>query len=360
VTDLDYMTLALHLAEQGRGRTSPNPKVGALIVAADATVVGAGYHARAGEAHAEVRALEAAGRAATGATLYSTLEPCCHVGRTGPCVERIHAAGIRRVVAAMQDPNPVVSGRGFQYLRAHGIEVTVGPGRSAAARMNREFLTFVSKRRPFVIAKIASSVDGCIAAAPGERTRLTGTAANRRVQALRAEVDAIGVGSGTVLADDPLLTAREVYRDRPLTRVVFDRRLRTPPSSRLFSTLEAGPVIIMTAASSAAGQPERAAALARAGARLEVVGGPLAAAVARLAAWEITSLVIEGGATLMSAAWEADIIDYLQLYVTPAVLGSQGVRLFHEGGLSTTALFEARAEVHGADVLIEGYVHRPD
>src|SRR4051794_25338773 len=194
VTDAEYMKRALFLAARGRGRTSPNPMVGAVLVSPEGVVVGQGFHAHAGEAHAEVHALGEAGDRARGATLYCTLEPCCHVGRTGPCVERIVEAGISRVVASIEDPNPKVSGRGFAFLRDHGIDVEIGLGASQAARLNQPFVTLIRERRPFVILKAATSVDGFIAASAGRRTKLTSAAADRHAHAARAEVDAIGVG----------------------------------------------------------------------------------------------------------------------------------------------------------------------
>jgi diaminohydroxyphosphoribosylaminopyrimidine deaminase/5-amino-6-(5-phosphoribosylamino)uracil reductase len=349
------MDRALLLAERGRGCTSPNPMVGAVVVDGEGVVVGTGHHERAGVAHAEVVALDRAGKRARGATLFCTLEPCCHVGRTGPCVERIVAAGVRRVVAAIEDPNPIVAGRGFAYLRAHGVVVDVGLRQEAAARLNRAFFTLVRQHRPFVILKAAASADGMIAAAPGQRTGLTSAAARRHAQSVRAEVDAIGVGSAAVLADDPLLTAREVYRGRPLVRVVFDRRLRTPPSARLFSTPAAGPVIIMTTAEAAASA--RADLLRAAGARLEATEGTLAAALDRLAEFEIASLLIEGGATLHAAAWDAGVVDFVQMYVAPVVLGRGGVPVFNARPVPIAGLKELRVETLGADVVVEGYVH---
>ena len=206
LSDLDYMNRALDLAERGRGTTSPNPMVGAVIVGADGTVVGQGYHERAGEPHAEVRALDEAGDFAKGASLFCTLEPCCHVGRTGPCVERVRAAGISRVVAATVDADPRVSGRGFEFLRQKGIAVSVGTGRERALRLNRAYFTFKQRRRPFVIMKAATSLDNHVAARPGERTKITSNEAQRHAHSVRAEVDALAVGSGTVLIDDPFLT----------------------------------------------------------------------------------------------------------------------------------------------------------
>ena len=257
LSDLDYMNRALDLAERGRGTTSPNPMVGAVVVREDGTIVGQGYHERAGGPHAEVRALEEAGDLARGASLYCTLEPCCHVGRTGPCVERVVAAGITRVIAPSVDADPRVSGQGFDYLRRKGIDVSVGTGRDRALRLNRAYFTFKTRKRPFVIMKAATSLDNRLTAREGERTPITSEDSHRHAHAVRAEVDAIAVGSGTLLVDDPLLTARHVHRGRPLTRVVFDRRLRIPPSAKVFSTLETGPVIIVTTPEAIANHPER-------------------------------------------------------------------------------------------------------
>ncbi len=203
VTDADHMRRALFHARRGEGVTTPNPMVGAVVVTPDGIVAGYGRHPRAGEAHAEVFALDAAGERAQGATLYVTLEPCCHFGRTGPCTRRIIAAGIRRVVAAMRDPNPLVSGKGFDELRASGITVEVGLLEDEAARLNRAFAIVQTEGRPMVIAKAATSIDSRIAAAPGVRTQLTSNEANRRTQRLRASVDAIGVGSGTAVGRRP-------------------------------------------------------------------------------------------------------------------------------------------------------------
>jgi diaminohydroxyphosphoribosylaminopyrimidine deaminase/5-amino-6-(5-phosphoribosylamino)uracil reductase len=352
------MRRALEHARRGLGRTTPNPVVGACIVSDEGVVVGQGAHERAGEAHAEVNALEEAGSDARGSTLYCTLEPCVHTGRTGPCTERIIAAGIRRVVAAMEDPFPLVGGRGFAMLRSHGIEVETGIGYDAAVRLNQPFLTTTREGRPFVILKAATSLDGRIAAAPGHRTQLTSARATTHAHWVRAAVDAIAVGSETVLVDDPRLTAREVYRERPLVRVVFDRRLRTPARARLLSTLSAGPVIILTAAESL--QSDRAEALQEAGARLIAAPIPgLGAALSVLPALDVQSLVLEGGAQVHRAAWDEGVVDYVQLYVAPAWLGEEGVPFLADCAFSPASLIERKVEQVGPDVLIEGYVHRP-
>lgn len=355
-SDALWMERALFLAARGAGRTSPNPLVGAVVVSPDGVIVGAGYHERAGEAHAEVRALDAAGARARAATLYCTLEPCAHHGRTGPCAARIVEAGIARVVASVEDPNPLVSGRGFAHLRAHGVAVEVGPGAALAAALNQPFFTLMREHRPFVILKAAVSADGYIAAARDRPTALTSDAANRHAHRVRAEVDAVAVGVGTILADDPALTARGAYRERPLTRVVFDRQLRTPPGARLLSTREAGPVIIVTSERGATQSAARAALESR-GAEVVALGnGSLRPALAYLGERGVGSLLLEGGAALHCAAWDEDLVDFVRLYVAPRSLG-EGLALLPERRFSTSALVDRRIAVLGPDVLIEGYVH---
>lgn len=361
IADTRWMKRALVLAQRGLGRTTPNPVVGACVVTDEGVMVGHGSHERAGEPHAEVYALKAAGECARGATLYCTLEPCVHVGRTGPCTEQIIAAGIRRVVAAIEDPDPRVKGRGFTELRAAGIAVDVGVCRAEAARLNEPFFTTIREGRPFVILKAATSLDGRLAEAPGRRTRLTSEPASRRVQFTRARVDAIAVGSETLLVDDPALTARDVFRSRPLARVIFDRRLRTPSTARVFSTLAAGPVIILTSQQAAASDPARAAALTDAGATLVVESEPgIAPMLRRLVAFDIQCVLLEGGAAVQAAAWEEGVVDYVQVYVTPHVLGGDGVALPDALTRAIPSLVDAHVEACGRDVIIEGYVHRAD
>lgn len=352
------MERALFHAARGRGRTSPNPLVGAVVLSADGIIVGQGHHARAGEPHAEVCALEEAGPRARGSTLYCTLEPCCHYGRTPPCVERIVDAGVSRVVAAIEDPNPLVCGRGFAYLDAHGVRVDAGLAAALAARLNQPFFTLMRERRPFVVLKAATSLDGRIAERPGRRTALTSAIANRHAHRFRAEVDAIGVGVNTVLVDDPELTVRGAYRDRPLIRVVFDRHLRTPPSARLLSTPDAGPVIIVTTAAAADRRDLRDPLEAR-GAEIDVADGTLRSALSRLANREVGSLLLEGGARLHAAAWDEGVADYVRLYVTPHVLGARGLEWLPDRHFSSAELHERHVEPLGPDVVIEGYVHRP-
>jgi len=358
VTDVEYMQRALFLAARGRGRTSPNPMVGALVVSPDGVIVGQGFHERAGQPHAEVRALLMAGERGRGATMYCTLEPCCHQGRTGPCAPRIVDAGIARVVAATIDPNPLVDGRGFSYLRERGVDVETGVAASAAVRLNQAFFTLTREGRPFVVLKAATSLDGYVAESPGTRTKLTSEQADRHAHSVRAEIDAIGVGVGTILADDPLLTARGVYREGPLVRVIFDRHLRTPHTARVLSTREAGPVMIVTQAEAAT--PELRRRFEERGAEIEVArDGSFGAALERLAARQIGSLLLEGGAELHASAWDAGLVDYVRLYITPQVIGPGGLRLLKGRPFSSTALIERRVQPLGPDVLIEGYVHGP-
>ncbi len=271
------------------------------------------------------------------------------------------------MVAAVTDPNPQVAGGGIRYLRDHGIDVTVGVLGDRAARLNDVFFTNVTKRRPFVTLKIAMSLDGRIAAAPGARTALTSAAANRHAQRLRAEVDAIAVGSETVLIDDPLLTARDVYRWRPLTRVIFDNRLRTPPTARMFTTLAEGPIIVVTSKTAvqakSCGLTSRLRALEDAGATIVATdtARDLTSAMTRLFADHgIGSLLLEGGAALHAAAWNAGLVDRVRTYVTPHALGPEGVPWDMPSSFDWTMLHDTRSEWFGEDCLLEGYVHRVD
>jgi diaminohydroxyphosphoribosylaminopyrimidine deaminase/5-amino-6-(5-phosphoribosylamino)uracil reductase len=332
--------------------------VGAVVVSANGVVVGQGAHLRAGGPHAEVVALDAAGDRADGATLYCTLEPCCHIGRTPPCVERIVPAGIARLVAAMTDPNPRVSGAGFRYLRAHGVDVSVGQGERAARRLNAPFATWVTRSRPFVIAKAAVSADGFIGRA-GERVRLTSAAADRYLHRQRAEVDALAVGADTVIADDPDLTTRLTWRGRPLVRVLVDWRLRISPGAHVFSTRSKGPVIMAVEKAAAEARPAGVAALERAGAEvIPFEQRALEPLLEWLGSRDITSLLLEGGPRLHAAFFDARLVDRVQRVET-------SVRL--NGGLSAAEGFGAAHQPPGAwtrtlgdDRLVEWDVHGTD
>jgi len=359
--DVFYMRKALRLADRGRGRTSPNPMVGAIVVDGDGVIVGRGVHERAGEPHAEVHALRDAGTRAEGGTLYCTLEPCIHHGRTAPCAPLVAEAGVRRVVIATGDPNPVAAG-GEAFLRGRGLDVTSGVLAAEAREANRAFFSVVVRRRPWITMKIAVSLDGGIAARPGVRTSLTGPAANRLVHRDRAEVDAVAVGSGTVLTDDPMLTARVAFRERPLVRVVYDRRLRIPAASRLFSTLAAGPVIIITTTRHLAAAASKATALRSAGAEILAFeeGAGLRTSVEALTERGIGSLILEGGPELHAAFWDAGLVDRVQMYVAPCVLGKDGVGWIADEVMSSARVSGRTAWPVGNDVLLEGYVHGTD
>jgi diaminohydroxyphosphoribosylaminopyrimidine deaminase/5-amino-6-(5-phosphoribosylamino)uracil reductase len=242
------------------------------------------------------------------------------------------------------------------------VAVTIGVGRHEAQRLNRPFITRITRHRPFVIMKVATSLDGRIAAAPGQRTRLTGAPANRLIHHQRAEVDAIAVGAETILVDDPLLTPRGAYRMRTLLRVIFDRRLRTPPTARVLSTVGAGPVIILSTPPAAEADPDRVRALTCAGARVELLPAPgtIRTALEVLASEGVTSLLVEGGASLHAAFWSAGLVDSVDLYVTPHALGSAGVAWVPFPVLASGLVTELSAVPVGEDVRIQGYVHRPD
>ena len=330
--------------------------VGASVVAPDGTILGDGYHECAGAAHAEVVALEAAGSRTRGALLVCTLEPCSHHGRTGPCVERIVDAGIATVVAATEDPNPLVSGSGFAYLEAHGVRVVRGIEAAAAEKLNGPFFTAMRHRRPWVILKSAASADGQVASAPGQRTVISSDASRRLSDRWRAEVDAIAIGSQTLVVDDPLLTVRQVYRSRPLTRVIFDRSLRTSPQARIMATLDTGPVVVLTTEAACGSRPQVVGDLEAAGAEVLPSDGGIRGGLERLQARGIQSLLLEGGPRLHQAAWEAGMIDEVRLFVAPSLLGPDGVAA---ADVATASLADLETRVVGPDILISGYVHRP-
>ena len=366
--DRAFMKRALFAAERGRGRTSPNPIVGAVVVTPDGVVAGQGAHIRAGEPHAEVHALNEAGSLARGATLYCTLEPCAHEGRTPPCAPRIADAGIARAVIAMTDPNPRVAGQGLALMRERGISIDLGLEGEQAARANAPFLTWMTRGRPHVTVKIAHSRDGFVgrhvssgggASSVGARVKLTGAAMDRLMHRQRAEIDAIAVGAGTLLADDPLLTARGAFRERPLTRVVFDWRLRCSGPRALYGTLDAGPVVIITTGAARDAAAAAAASLERRG--IEIVALPardLRAALEALGRRSILSLLVEGGPALQDAFAAADLIDRVQTITVPRTLG-EGVAapklLELEGRLLASRTTHAEP-----DTLVEADVYRAD
>jgi diaminohydroxyphosphoribosylaminopyrimidine deaminase / 5-amino-6-(5-phosphoribosylamino)uracil reductase len=320
MTDEELLARALDLAEHGRGTTAPNPVVGAVLVK-DGQVVGEGWHERAGGPHAEIVALEAAGERARGATLYVTLEPCAHHGRTGPCADALVAAGVARVVAAVGDPDPRTSGAGLDRLRAADVIVELAGGELEwlARVQNEAFRVWVARGRPFVTYKAAVTLDGRVTV-PGSRW-VTGGESRRRVHELRARVDAVGVGMGTVRADNPQLTARDVGAERQPRRLAFGR----------------GPL--------------------PAESELELLDGPLEEELARLAEEGVQSLLLEGGPTLATSFAVAGLLDKLVLFVAPTLAGS-GPRWL--GELSEAVeLRRMQAEPVGEDTVVTAYFREP-
>jgi len=319
------MARALRLAEQGLSSTSPNPRVGCVLVK-DGTVIGEGWHVRAGEPHAEVHALRAAGEAARGATAYVTLEPCSHHGRTPPCAEALVKAGVAQVVAAMTDPNPLVAGRGLDILRQAGIEVFSGVLENEARELNIGFVSRMTRGRPWVRLKGAASLDGRTALANGQSQWITGSEARQDGHRWRARACAILSGSGTVLADDPQLNVRGVETERQPRPVVVDSRLETPPAARL---LDGRPVLIATASQDV----QKTAALTARGAEVlclpDAVGRvDLAALLQELGRRGVNELHVEGGAGLNGALLAAGLVDELLLYLAPTLLGNSALGLF--------------------------------
>lgn len=324
--DHRHMARALELAARGLYSTPPNPSVGCVLVGPDGrTVVGEGFHARAGEPHAEVFALREAGASARGATAYVSLEPCAHFGRTPPCAEALVEAGVARVIAAMRDPNPRVNGGGLGRLAAAGIATAAGLLEAQARELNRGFAARMARARPWVTVKVGASLDGRTALANGVSRWITGDEARADVQRLRARASAIVTGIGTVLADDPALTVRddrlETRGRRPL-RVVLDSSLRLPPGSRLAATATAE-TLVLTSLDAA---EDRAAALAGRGVRVGRVarlqaGLDLAAVLAYLAGFECNEVLVEAGSALAGAFVAAGLVDELVVYAAPTLLG---------------------------------------
>lgn len=358
--DARFMARAVALARRGLGRTSPNPPVGAVVVRGG-RIVGEGWHRRAGGPHAEVVALRRAGARARGATLYVTLEPCSHFGRTPPCARAVIAAGVARVVVAVGDPNPRVRGRGVRALRAAGIAVEIGLLGDAAAEVSAWFRHWVVRRRPYVLLKLAASLDGRIATASGASRWVSGAPARRWVHALRNRVDAVMVGAGTVLADDPALTCR-VRGGRDPHRVVVDGRLRVSPRAAIFRGGSSASTFVAT---TAAASRHRRRALERAGAQvLELPGRAgrlrIGALLAALGARGVVSVLIEGGGELAAAALRERVVDRLLVVSAPLVLGGDGRAMLGALGVRRLAraprLRHPRVTPLGRDLLWDGAV----
>ncbi len=337
VTDVEHMRAAVALARRGLGSTWPNPSVGCVLVR-DGRVVGRGVTASGGRPHAEAAALAMAGPAAQGATAYVTLEPCSHAGRAGPCADALAAAGVARVVVACGDPDPRVDGAGLARLRAAGVAVETGLHAADAADALAGFFARVQRGRPLVTLKLATTLDGRIATAGGESRWITGPMARRATHAMRARHDAVLVGVGTVLADDPDLTCRiPGYAQRPGVRVVVDSHLRTSADARVVATAQQAPTWVLHHDSADAG---RQRVMADHGVRLFAVPGSpegldLVAALAALGAAGLTSVLVEGGAGVAAGLMRAGLVDRIAWFHAPAVMGADG--------LPATQAFDAHA-----------------
>ncbi|HBG06711.1 MAG: riboflavin biosynthesis protein RibD [Geobacteraceae bacterium GWC2_58_44] len=354
---LKMMRQALALARRGEGKTSPNPAVGCVIVR-DGSVVGRGWHKKAGTPHAEVHALNEAGELAAGADVYVTLEPCAHFGKTPPCAEALIAARVARVYVAMVDPNPLVAGAGIEMLREAGIEVEAGLLEEPCRELNRPFIKWIQTGLPYVVLKSALTLDGMSATASGDSRWVTSDRARREVHRLRGKLDAIMVGVGTVLKDDPLLTCRLPGGKDPL-RVVVDSTLRIPLHAALFSVRSAAGTIVATCCQ----DPSRIDAVSSRGARVlscrESAGRvDLADLFRRLGELGVQSILLEGGSHLAGAALRAGLIDSCMIFVAPKFVGGAGTALFAGEGVSlmkdAIRLEGMTVKRVGVDLLVEG------
>jgi diaminohydroxyphosphoribosylaminopyrimidine deaminase/5-amino-6-(5-phosphoribosylamino)uracil reductase len=364
MNDNDYMQMALTLAEKGTGRVSPNPMVGAVVVRAG-RVVGQGYHAYVGGPHAEVNAIDDAGDAARNGTLYVTLEPCNHFGRTPPCTRKILEAGIKRVVVAMEDPNPEVAGGGNAFLVSRGMDLVCGVEQAAAQRLNESFIKFVRTRTPFVILKIASTLDGRIATRTGDARWVTGSIARAHVHQLRHGMDAIMVGVGTVEADDPQLTARlENGRGVDPVRIVLDTRLRMPEKARMLHQASKAPTWVICG-------PDAPPAARK---RLEAAGATVIQTTLRqgridldtlmrhLAERGVTSLLIEGGSHVAAAALREGVVDKVLFFYAPKIYGGDdGIPICRGRGpdlmRESLAVNHIELDRMGNDIMVSGYLN---
>lgn len=359
MTDEIFMREALRIARNAEGRTSPNPLVGAVVVR-DGKIIAEGWHRQAGTPHAEVHALNMAGDLARGATLYVTLEPCSHFGRTPPCAKKIVAAGIKRVVAAMSDPNPKVSGRGFEILRSAGIEVEVGLLESEARQLNENFLKWVTQKLPFVTMKFACSLDGKIATVSGESQWISGEASRKFSHHLRDINDAILVGVGTVLADNPSLTTRLVDGKNPV-RVIVDSNARTPLTANVVADKSARTIIATTSNA----PTEKISALKSCGVEIITAGDgervDLEILLRTLAEREITSVLVEGGGKIHFAMLNAGLVDKVLAFIAPKIIGGSNALTAVEGAgfvklSDAVTLKNFTAQQLGEDFLLIGYV----
>lgn len=362
--DVVYMKRAIRLARKGRGKTSPNPMVGAVLVR-EGRVVGEGYHAAAGKDHAEISALAEASKESIGATLYTNLEPCCHEGkRTPPCTEAIIRGRIQRVVSAMKDPNPLVFGKGFKILKRAGIEISEGLLLQEAQRLNEAFIKHTHTGLPYVVLKAAMTLDGRIAAASGESRWISGPKARREVDRLRADADGVMIGIGTVLADNPALCLREIKGRNPL-RIVIDPLLKIPMRSHLVTSVAVAPTLVFTTIRAAS---TKIAALKKSGVQIEVLSSSkglisFEALLNDLGKRGIVRLLIEGGGKLNGIALRSNLVDRVIFYISPRFLcGEDAIAVVRGkalGGLdSALTLDQVDVRRLGDDIRIEGEVRK--
>jgi diaminohydroxyphosphoribosylaminopyrimidine deaminase/5-amino-6-(5-phosphoribosylamino)uracil reductase len=353
--DNKFLDRAFELAERGRGFVEPNPLVGAVI-ARDGVVVGEGWHANYGGPHAEVVALNQAGDLARGATLFVTLEPCCHTGKTRPCTDAVIRAGITRVVMSMIDPFPQVAGQGIARLRDAGVDVRTGPGERRAREQNAPYLTLLRQSRPYVHAKWAMTWDGKIATRSGDSKWISGEESRRRVHALRGRMDAIIVGAGTVRADDPLLTARPAGPRRP-ARIVLSTSGILPEKCQLLRTSDQAPVIVTGPASRTHGAAEILSV------PIENGGASVAALLTELGRRRMTNVLVEGGAHILGSFFDADLVDEVHVFIAPRILAGDGLPAIAGPGLEriNDALRIARwnHEIIGGDLYLHGWLRDP-
>ncbi len=362
MTDLDFMNRALELAERGRGYVEPNPLVGAVVVR-DGLIVGEGWHERFGLAHAEINALNRAEEYARGGTLYVTLEPCCHHGKTPPCTDAVIRAGIRRVVASMQDPFPAVAGQGLSILQEAGVEAEVGPGGPAAHRLNAPYLTLLRSGRPWIHGKWAMTLDGKLASFTGSSQWITSEAARAKVHELRGRMDAIIIGRGTLIADDPLLTTRPPG-PRVATRIILTSGQQAlPEDCRLLHTIDQSPVLVL------APQPNVGKLSAWSERGCEIVGlAPsvdgnlnIAEVLGELGKRRMTNVLVEGGAGVLGAFLDARLIDEVHAFIAPKLIGGQQAP-FPIGGDGIEKMSDAlrlkdmNIETIGGDVYCNGWL----
>jgi diaminohydroxyphosphoribosylaminopyrimidine deaminase/5-amino-6-(5-phosphoribosylamino)uracil reductase len=356
--DKRYMRMALDLALQGAGRTSPNPLVGAVLVRGG-RVVATGHHRRAGGDHAEIVALKRAGKKARGATLYINLEPCSHYGRTPPCTLSVIEAGVKTVVAGIVDPNPLVSGLGIRALRQAGIQVRLGVLEEESRKLNEAFAKYITRRVPFVVLKLAASLDGKIAAATGHSRWITGSAARRRVHEMRNRVDAVLVGVGTIVADNPQLTCRIPGGRNPI-RIVLDSGLRIPLSSQVLH--EGGKTIVVAGARVPIRKVRAIEKLGVEVWRLPTRDGavPLTSILRAMGNRQIVSVMIEGGAVTAGQALSEKVVDKICFFYAPKIIGGDGLDMIAPLGVRKMGHSRQinRIEVArvGKDFLVTGYL----